>query len=80
VELLRSEIAGGYTVLHAIGLLIALAFFYFAVRTVGAMFVPKPADNLRQKMQCGVCGWTGIVSKHKSRCAQCGGTTLTTVR
>lgn len=75
MELLQQKIAGGFTVLQVAGLAAALLVGYLVLR---AVLKKAPAqDTLRARMTCGVCGWTGMVSKHKSRCSQCGGTTLT---
>lgn len=78
MEILQTKLAGSVTVLQAIGIAVALLLGYVAVKALTKK--PPVQDALRAKMTCGVCGWTGMVSKHKSRCSSCGGTTLTAAR
>lgn len=75
MELLQQKVAGGFTVLQIGALAAALVVGYLVIRAVTKK--PPAGDSLRARMTCGVCGWTGMVSKHKSRCSQCGGTVLT---
>lgn len=75
MEILSQKIAGSVTVAQAIGIAIGVIVLFVVAK---AVLEKAPAqDTLRSRMTCGVCGWTGMVSKHKSRCSSCGGTTLT---
>ena len=74
MEILQSELAGGVTVMQVLGVVAALVVGYFALKAITKK--PPPADNLRQRMACSACGWSGMLSKHKSRCAQCGSNTV----
>ena len=77
MEILQTPIAGSFTVLQAMGVAVALVALVFVLKLVGGMLKPAQTDAHRARMQCAACGWTGTVSKHKSRCASCGGTVLT---
>lgn len=75
MEILSQKIAGSVTVAQAIGIAVGVLVLFVLLK---AVLKKAPAeDTLRARMTCGVCGWTGMVSKHKSRCSSCGGTTLT---
>ena len=63
-----------YRVIGAAAVL-AVVFVVFRLVRSGA----KQPGAHHSRMECGTCGWTGTVSKHKSRCARCGGTVLTPV-
>lgn len=76
MELLAQKIAGtSVTVGQAIGIGVGLLVLFVLAKTL--LKKAPVEDTLRTRMTCGVCGWTGMVSKHKSRCSSCGGTTLT---
>ena len=77
MDFLQLQVGGVLTVGQGLALGSVLLLLYFGFRLVSSMFVPKPSSTLHAKMQCASCGWKGTVSKHKSRCAQCGGTVLT---
>lgn len=75
MEILSQKIAGSVTVAQAIGIAVGVIVLVVLVK---ALTKKGPAeDNLRARMTCASCGWTGMVSKHKSRCSSCGSTTLT---
>ena len=75
MEILQTKLAGGVTVLQALGIAVFVIVAFVALKAL----TKKPAaqDTLRARMTCSACGWTGMVSKHKSRCSSCGGTALT---
>ena len=78
MEILDTRIADLVTVgqlLAAAGVLVAVAVLVRLLKGGGTV-----QDSHRVRMQCASCGWSGMVSKHKSRCASCGGTVLTPVR
>lgn len=75
MEILQTKLAGSVTVLQALGIAVFLVVGYVALKVLTKK--PPAQDTLRARMTCGACGWTGTVSKHKSRCSSCGGTALT---
>lgn len=78
MEILDTRIADLVTV----GQLLAGAAILIVLGVVLRLFKgsTQAVDPHRVRVQCASCGWTGQVSKHKSRCASCGGTVLTPVQ
>ena len=74
MDILQTKLAGSVTVAHAIGIAVVLVILFVVLKALTKK--PPAQDTLRARMTCGVCGWTGMVSKHKSRCSSCGSTTV----
>lgn len=67
------KIFGGFSVLHAVIMFIAISIVFSIIRKLN----PKSnAPVYSVKMTCMDCGWKGGVSKHNKKCTKCQSTNL----